>query len=64
MTYVNDASTLNKLKVEWQQGGCNSLVGIVCPAVACIAPTAGVCTATDGGSGVCAGQSLLATLTP
>ena len=58
MTYVNDASTLNKLKLEWQQGGCNSVIGIVCPAVACIAPTAGVCTATDGGGGVCTGQSL------
>jgi hypothetical protein len=63
MTYVNDASTLNKLKLEWQQQGCNSLVGILCPAIACIAPTAGVCTATDGGGGVCTDQTLVATPT-
>ena len=61
MTYVNNASTLNKLKLTWQQGGCNSLVGILCPAIACIAPTAGVCGATDGGGGVCTDQSLGAT---
>ncbi len=64
MTYVNDASTLNEIKLAWQQAGCNSLVGILCPAIACIAPTAGACTATDGGSSECTSQSLLATPAP
>jgi hypothetical protein len=53
MTYVNDASTLNAIKASWEQAGCNSLVGIACPLIACLQPTSGTCVTADGGVGVC-----------
>ena len=52
-TYVNDATALTAITTSWEQAGCNSSVGIICPAIACIQPNAGVCTAVDGGSGTC-----------
>jgi hypothetical protein len=61
--YVNDALTLNDIKARWIQAGCNSVVGIVCPAIGCIAPKAGVCALSDGGSGVCNSTSVIV-LTP
>ena len=53
MTYVNDASALNSIKQTWTAAGCDSLVGVACPAIACLQPTQGLCVATDGGGGVC-----------
>jgi hypothetical protein len=51
-TYVNNALTLNAIKASWLQAGCNQTV-VLCPLIACIKPSAGVCAATDGGSGTC-----------
>ncbi|HSY38557.1 MAG TPA: hypothetical protein VLA79_03485, partial [Polyangia bacterium] len=54
--YVNDATTLNALRTQWTNQGCNLTTAlIVCPAIACISPgTAGDCVAVDGSAnGVC-----------
>lgn len=54
--YVTDATTLNALRTQWTNQGCNLTTAlIVCPAVACISPgTAGDCVAVDGSAnGVC-----------
>jgi len=51
-TYVNTALTLNAIKASWLQAGCNQTV-VMCPLIACIKPSAGVCASTDGGSGTC-----------
>jgi len=51
-TYVNNALTLNAIKASWLQAGCNQTV-VICPLIACIKPSAGVCAATDGGGGTC-----------
>jgi hypothetical protein len=53
MTYVNDASTLNAIKASWEQAGCNSLVGIACPLIACVQPNQGACMLAGDGSGTC-----------
>jgi hypothetical protein len=51
--YVNDATTLNQIQLKWNQAGCGN-VAVLCPAIACLQPYAGVCVATDGGSkGTC-----------
>jgi hypothetical protein len=63
MTYVNDATILNSIKAIWEKAGCNSVVGILCPAVVCIKPQAGVCTSADGGGGSCSSTSGIS-LTP
>lgn len=52
-TYVNDASELNAIKQSWTAAGCDSLVGVACPAIACLQPAQGLCVASDGGGGVC-----------
>ena len=52
-TYVNDNSALTAIRASWAQAGCGAAVGISCPLIACLQPTAGVCSATDGGSGRC-----------
>jgi hypothetical protein len=54
--YVTDATTLNALRTQWTNQGCNLTTAlIVCPAIACINPgTAGDCVAVDGSAnGVC-----------
>jgi len=54
--YVTDATTLNALRTQWTNQGCNLTTAlIVCPAIACISPgTAGDCVAVDGSAnGVC-----------
>ena len=54
--YVTDATTLNALRTQWTNQGCNLTTAlIVCPAIACINPgTAGDCIAVDGSAnGVC-----------
>jgi hypothetical protein len=53
MTYVNDASDLDAIKQSWTAAGCDSLVGMACPAIACLQPTQGLCVASDGGGAVC-----------
>jgi hypothetical protein len=52
MTYVQNATTLNDLKSRWTAAGCGQKMTI-CPAIACLRPTAGNCVAGDGGAGVC-----------
>jgi hypothetical protein len=54
--YVTDATTLNALRTQWTNQGCNLTTAlIVCPAIACINPgTAGDCVAVDGSAnGIC-----------
>ena len=54
--YVTNATTLNAIRAQWTNQGCNLTTAlIVCPAVVCINPgTAGDCVAADGSAnGVC-----------
>jgi hypothetical protein len=54
--YVTNATTLNAIRAQWTNQGCNLTTAlIVCPAIACINPgTAGDCVAVDGSAnGVC-----------
>ena len=52
--YVTDATTLNALRAQWTNQGCNQTT-IVCPAVSCLNPgTAGNCSGADGSpNGIC-----------
>jgi hypothetical protein len=52
MTYVNDATALNAIKLLWTQAGCNSTFTL-CPAIACLQPRNNACLAGDAGGGVC-----------
>ena len=52
MTYVQSATALNSLKARWTAAGCGQKV-TVCPAIACVMPTAGSCATGDGGAGMC-----------
>jgi hypothetical protein len=52
LTFVNDATALNAIRAAWQQAGCAN-VDVLCPAIACIQPSTGVCAPADGGGGVC-----------
>ena len=56
-TYVNDKSALDQLQSRWSQAGCQNTT--VCPAIACVAPRAGLCRATDAGGAACS-DSLVA----
>ena len=58
---VNDASALNAIELTWEQAGCDALVGIACPLIACIQPTAGLCVAADGGGASCVTAVTVAT---
>jgi len=51
-TYVNDATALKSIESAWLQQKCND-VAVLCPAIACRQPTAGVCAVGDGGGGRC-----------
>ena len=57
--YVTDATTLNAIRTQWTNQGCDQATGtIVCPlaaAVLCINPgTAGACAGVDGSpNGIC-----------
>jgi hypothetical protein len=51
-TFVQNATALNALKSRWTAAGCANKV-TVCPAIACLKPTAGNCAAGDGGAGMC-----------
>jgi hypothetical protein len=49
--YVNDTSTLTAIQTEWDNQNCGSSPH-ACPAIACVVPTASVCTGagtTTGG---------------
>jgi hypothetical protein len=46
--FVNDATTLNGIIVQWNDQRCSSLLG--CQNVVCIMPGPFVCLANDGGS--------------
>jgi hypothetical protein len=52
MTYVQTDTALNDLKARWMAAGCNATPQ-VCPAIACLMPTAGTCAKGDGGAGMC-----------
>jgi hypothetical protein len=52
MTYVQNATTLTDLKGRWMAAGCNAKPQ-VCPAIACLQPTAANCSGSDGGPGMC-----------
>ena len=56
--YVTNATTLNALRTQWTNQGCDQPTGtVICPlaAVLCINPgTAGACAGTDGSpNGIC-----------
>jgi hypothetical protein len=50
--YVNDTTMLTAIQTAWDDQSCDS-VPHVCPAIACVVPTASVCTSspTSGGPG-------------
>jgi hypothetical protein len=56
MTYVQDATAVDDLKTQWTAKGCGNGT-FVCPAIACLQPTAGSCAAGDGGGGLCVSAS-------
>jgi hypothetical protein len=58
-TFVNDDSGFSQFENAWNQGNCGQ--NQVCAAIACLAPRAATCKASDGGGAVCV-DSLLATL--
>jgi len=49
-TVVNDKSQLDQIQNRWTVAGCQT----VCPAIACLAPTTGICRTADAGGGTCA----------
>jgi hypothetical protein len=51
--YVDDATTLNAIEAAWQAAGCDNVVGVACPAYACVQPRGGTCVAADGGGAKC-----------
>jgi hypothetical protein len=53
MMYVDDATTLNAIEAAWQAAGCDNVVGVACPAYACVQPRGGTCVAADGGGAKC-----------
>ncbi len=57
-TFVNDDSGLSQFSNEWNQAGCNQ--NLACAAIACLAPKAATCKASDAGGATCVDQ-LLAT---
>jgi hypothetical protein len=52
MTYVQDGAHLDDLKSQWMTAGCGAKPQ-VCPAIACLQPTAASCAHGDGGAGMC-----------
>jgi len=59
-TFVNDDSGLSQFSNDWNQAGCNQ--NQLCPAIACLAPKAATCKASDAGGATCV-DSFLATPT-
>jgi hypothetical protein len=56
-TFVNDDSGLSQYENAWNQAGCGQ--NQICAAIACLAPKAATCRASDAGGGTCV-DSLLA----
>ena len=48
--YVNDTTALSAIQAEWDDQNCGSTPH-VCPAIACLVPTASVCTSSDSTTG-------------
>jgi hypothetical protein len=59
-TFVNDDSGLSQYENAWNRGGCGQ--NQVCANIACLAPKAATCKASDAGSATCV-DSLIATPT-
>ena len=57
-TFVNDDSSLTQYENAWNQGGCGQ--NQVCANIACLAPKAAACKASDAGGATCV-DSLVAT---
>jgi hypothetical protein len=57
-TFVNDDSGLSQYQNAWNQGGCSQ--NQVCANIACLAPKAATCKASDAGGAACV-DSLVAT---
>ena len=57
-TFVNDDSGLSQYDNAWNQAGCSQ--NQLCPGIACLAPKAATCKATDAGAATCV-DSLIAT---
>jgi|HubBroStandDraft_2_1064218.scaffolds.fasta_scaffold346612_1 hypothetical protein len=57
-TFVNDDSGLSQFQNAWNQGGCSQ--NQVCANIACLAPKAATCRASDAGGAACV-DSLVAT---
>ncbi len=45
---VNSTTNPDAIRMQWMKQGCTP--GIVCPAIFCVAPGAGICTKTDASS--------------
>jgi hypothetical protein len=45
---VNSTTRPDAIRMQWTKQGCTP--GIVCPAIICVAPGAGICTKTDASS--------------
>ena len=61
MTYVQDGAGLDDLKSRWMAAGCATKPQ-VCPALACVQPTAGSCAHGNGDTGpMCVSAAPLAT---
>jgi hypothetical protein len=50
-TFVNDDSGLSQYQNAWNQGGCSQ--NQVCANIACLAPRAATCKASDAGGATC-----------
>jgi hypothetical protein len=57
-TFVNDDSGLSQYENAWNQAGCSQ--NQVCDNIACLAPKAATCKASDAGGATCV-DSLVAT---
>jgi hypothetical protein len=50
--YVTDSSVLLAIQQKWDAAGCAN-VAVLCPAIACRAPTSSMCLPSDAGGAVC-----------
>jgi hypothetical protein len=55
--FVNDTTALSAIQTEWDNQSCSS-VPHACPAIACLVPTASVCSSSGSGSGTCVNAQL------
>jgi hypothetical protein len=57
-TFVTDDSGLSQYDNAWNQAGCSQ--NQLCPAIACLAPKAATCKASDAGGATCVDSFLAA----